>query len=329
MTRKLKEIVNQAEPVPQSKRAQHSDHVCIALALYNGGRYIDAQLASIAAQDHKNISILISDDGSADDGPSIVKRFLTRTHISGKLMHGPRKGYAQNFLSLAQSAGPSVPFLAFSDQDDVWKCEKISRAVRSLQSKCPDRPAIYCSRTVICDASLKPLTTSPEFERAPSFANALVQNIASGNTMVLNRAALDLVQDTYRHAETVVSHDWWVYQLVTGAGGTVLWDSTPSLFYRQHKNNLIGANNSQIARLGRIWNILNGKYRNWNNANLTALFKVRHWLNETSLNTLEQFTDCRSGGLRHRWKTFRDSGVYRQTRLGQYALSTTAFLGRL
>jgi hypothetical protein len=61
---------------------------------------------------------------------------------------------------------------------------------------------------------------SPLFEKPPSFANAIVQNIGGGNTMVFNEAARQLIAQTVKDAQ-VVSHDWWAYLLVSACGGAV------------------------------------------------------------------------------------------------------------
>ena len=81
---------------------------------------------------------------------------------------------------------------------------------------------------------------SPLFTRPPAFQNALVQSLGGGNTMVFNRAAKKILQEAA--AIDVVLHDWWVYQLVSAAGGMVHYDPRPMLKYRQHSDNLIGSN---------------------------------------------------------------------------------------
>lgn len=113
---------------------------------------------------------------------------------------------------------------------------------------------------------------SPVFQKPPSFANALVQSLAVGNTMVLNKVARDLVVKASDYTP-VVSHDWWCYQIITGAGGIVTYDKKPSLQYRQHDKNIVGANGGWKARYSRIFSILQGKFRTWNNINGQALQK--------------------------------------------------------
>ncbi|MDA9865432.1 glycosyltransferase family 2 protein [bacterium] len=330
MTRNIKEFVNQnAEPgcIP----AHFSqDHVCVLLALHNGARMLADQLNSLAAQSHRDWSLIISDDGSSDDWLGIATAFA-ETRAKGRtwLISGPQKGFAQNFLSLSKAAGPFVPYVAFCDQDDVWMQAKLARAVARLQSLPAGRPALYCSRTMVCDSTLRAQRPSPLFRRPAGFSNALVQNIGGGNTMVMNRAALDLVQDTLRHATGIASHDWWVYQLVSGAGGLVIYDTEPSVLYRQHGENLIGANNSYLASAARLKGLLEGRFQIWNDANIAALTRARHWLTPEARRRLEWFAAARQGSLRHRFKALFRSGVYRQTLRGTVALWLAALTNRL
>ena len=226
-------------------------------------------------------------------------------------------------------AGPSVPYAAFCDQDDVWLPDKLSRAIEKLNKVEPGRPALYCSRTTICDRDLKPIGVSPLFGQAPSFANALVQNIGGGNTMVVNRAALDILQDTVRHASGIVAHDWWAYQVISGANGKIFYDPEPSALYRQHGQNLVGANQSWQARLSRARRILRGEFRAWNDTNTDALWHARHWLTPEAVRTLEDFDQLRNGSTRQRVQALRHSKVHRQTRCGQAALCMAALLKRL
>jgi len=330
MTRNIKEFVNQNCTRPTESLKISSSHVCVLLAHFNGANRLGEQLTSLAMQSHKDWSLIISDDGSSDHWLEVATQFAeTRANGRTWLISGPRQGYARNFLALANIAGPFVPFAAFCDQDDVWMPGKLARAVEKLGSIPGQTPAMYCGRTIICDDDLRARRLSPLFDKAPSFRNALVQNIGGGNTMVLNRAALDLLQDTSRHAQNVVSHDWWVYQLITGAGGKVIYDTEPSLYYRQHAGNLIGANDTLAASVARIGKLLRGRYQSWNAANTMALFSVQHWLTEDARKTLATFNAARQGTLLQRLRCVHRSGVYRQTRRGTAALWLAALTKRL
>lgn len=333
MTSNTKETVNQrlfgTAASPGILSDAGADHVVILMALYNGRADLDSQLESYRAQSHRNWSLIVSDDGSLDDGPDRIRDFAARTDRDVTLLRGPGQGFARNFLELLVAAGPHVPFAALSDQDDVWLPEKLGRALRQLANVPDGQPALYAGRTVICDQDLKPLRRSPEFALPPSFRNALVQSIGGGNTMVLNRAALDLAQETARYAEGIVAHDWWLYQIVSGAGGRVIYDPEPLVLYRQHDRNLIGANDTMRASLHRLAQVMRGRFRDWNTANSTALDAAAHWLTPEARDTLARFRDLRSHPVRRRLAALRDIGLYRQTARGNIALKLAALFNRI
>lgn len=305
-------------------------HCTVLLALCNGADRLDTQLATISAQTHRDWSLIVSDDGSTDGGPQKVRDFAAaHPNRDITLLDGPKLGFAQNFLHLIRAAGPHTRFAALSDQDDSWLPQKLSRAIATLRDVPKGRPAVYCGRTTICNESLRPLRNSPRFRLPPSFRNALVQSIAGGNTMVLNRAALDILQEASPRVHTIVAHDWWIYQIITGAGGVVLYDRTPMVLYRQHGGNLIGANDTIFASLSRIARLFRGHYRDWNAGNAEALDAARHWLEPEARAVLDEFERARNGTFTERLVALRRSGVYRQTRRGNLALVIAALTRRL
>ena len=101
------------------------------------------------------------------------------------------------------------------------------------------------------DQENHPLGLSLPYKRPAVFANTLVQNIASGNTMVFNEAARKLLVQAGPQVD-IDLHDWWTYMLVTGMGGQVLFDHAPTVRYRQHPNNLWGMNTSLKSQWMRI-----------------------------------------------------------------------------
>ncbi|MDH5453275.1 MAG: glycosyltransferase, partial [Paracoccaceae bacterium] len=170
------------------------EHVRIVMAVYNGALCLLPQLESIAQQSHRNWSILISDDGSTDHSLEIIDAFKhdNPTHQI-TCVGGPKLGFAQNFVSLLRRAPIDESYLAFSDQDDVWLNDRLARGLEALKLVGPNRPALFCSRTWVTDANLGHRRLSTSRNRPPGFLNALVQNIAAGNTILLNPAARQLV----------------------------------------------------------------------------------------------------------------------------------------
>lgn len=305
-----------------------SGDVTILLALHNGAHSLRPQLQSYCDQTYGNWRLIVSDDGSDDGGPDIVRDFAAQA--SGRtvaLIAGPQRGFGQNFLHLLRAAGPDTAHVALSDQDDVWLPQKIARGIAHLSAVPAGVPALYGSRTWICDRDLNRRHLSSLFRRPPGFRNALMQCIAGGNTMMLNRAALDLVQAAAAEAGQIVSHDWWLYQIVSGAGGQVIYDAQPTVLYRQHGANLIGANRSPAARLRRLSAVLRGGLRDWNAINLRALGASAHRLTAENRALLEEFARLRAQPARGRLTLMRRTGLYRQSRASQAALLLAAPLG--
>jgi glycosyltransferase involved in cell wall biosynthesis len=304
-------------------------HVAILLATYNGARHLAEQLDSIASQTHTNWTIHVSDDGSTDATLALLATY--RERLGGERMvlwQGPRAGYSRNFMSMLHREGIEGDYVAFSDQDDVWDANKLETALLALAAVPQDEPALYGGRSRLIDESGRPFGLSPLFARRPSFANALVQSLAGGNTMLLNRAARDVMCRAPASAR-VVSHDWWAYLVVSGAGGRVVYDREPTLGYRQHAENIIGSNAGLAARVRRMADMVGGRHREWNDANVALLAGMRDALGEDERARFDHFVRGRTLWLVPRLWHFARAGLYRQTTIGNAGLLLAALLGRL
>ncbi len=156
-----------------------------------------------------------------------------------------RLGPTGGFLALLRAAvAEGAEAVAFADQDDIWLPEKLSLGLAALQGQ--DGPALYCSRQLLVDAEGAPLGPSGPLDMPPGFPAALTQNIATGCTMMLNRAAAVLVASS--RPPTATLHDWWSYIVVTAGEGRLVVDPTPTVMYRQHAGNMVGAPRSSLRR---------------------------------------------------------------------------------
>lgn len=219
--------------------------VQILLSSYNGEHYIRTQLDSLLNQNYPNFSILIRDDGSTDKTIQILQEYAEKdSRICYYL--GKNIGVQKSFFDLLLHADPQCNYFAFSDQDDSWLPEKISRAVAILEKSSNNQMALYCSDKLIVDQNLQPIhvTVSRKVHKI-SFGNALVQNICTGCTAVINNSLWQyMCQHTPLHIEKILMHDWWFY-LTASCFGYVYYDKIPYLYYRQHNNNTSGAMLSQ------------------------------------------------------------------------------------
>jgi glycosyltransferase involved in cell wall biosynthesis len=285
--------------------------VAILLCTYNGGRHLQSQLDTFAAQSGVRCRLLVSDDGSYDDTLPIVKAWAVHNpDIPVTLRNGPRRGHAANFLSALCDSGANASYYAFADQDDLWDSDKLSRAVARLEP-CSERPAMYCGRTRSISEAGTVTGLSPLFSKPPAFRNALIHNIGGGNTMVLNQRARDLL--VAAGEVDVVAHDWWSYLLVSGAGGTVIYDPEPRLGYRQHDDNAIGANTGARRRVRRYAGFLGGRNRAWTTRNVSALESNVRLLSPENRTLMAQFDRLRHGNIADRLRALRDGGFYAQT----------------
>lgn len=214
--------------------------VQVLMSTYNGEKYIREQLDSILKQTYPAVKILIRDDGSSDKTTSILKEYAEE-YENITYYEGTNVGVIQSFLQLLKDSDDSAKYYAFADQDDVWLPEKIERAVEKLKSSQKTIPLLYCSDLYVTDEKLNIIKIDDKRPR-PSLGNALVQNICTGCTAVMNHALRDIINQT--SPVNIVMHDWWFY-LVASLKGDVIYDNTPHMYYRQHGSNEWGAKTSR------------------------------------------------------------------------------------
>lgn len=302
--------------------------VAILLATYNGQRFLHGQLDSLIKQTHTNWQIFVSDDGSEDTTINILNSYKDKLGDDKLIINaGPRLGFAANFLSMTHNMAINASYYAYADQDDIWEANKLQHAIVWLNTIPKDIPALYCSRTQLIDEHDNEIGQSPLFVKTPSFANALVQNIGGGNTMVFNQAARDVICQA--NAAYAVSHDWLAYITITGCGGVVLYDSEPSIRYRQHNDNLVGSNSGWQNRLTRIKMLLQGRLKSWNEQNILAITPIESRLTLKNQIIFAQFLTARKSWLVPRLINFLKSGIYRQTLLGNLGLIAAVVFNKI
>ncbi|MGI8535470.1 MAG: glycosyltransferase family 2 protein [Mycobacteriales bacterium] len=218
----------------------------VLMSTYEGERFVAEQIDSILAQSYERLRLVIRDDGSRDRTVGVLSRYADDPRV--RFERGRNLGLPDAFFRLLDGASGDADLYALSDQDDVWGRDKLARAVAALQGVAG--PALYCARVLVVDEDLQPLYPHELAGRGPSFANALVQNIALGCTVVVNRRAVELLRG--RWPAECVMHDAWMYLVIAGVG-SVVYDSELVVQYRQHGANIVGMGRGPVSRLiGRV-----------------------------------------------------------------------------
>ena len=211
--------------------------VQILMSTYNGEKYIREQIDSFLQQTYPSINILVRDDGSSDGTIAILQEYAEK-YDNITYYKGNNLGVIQSFLQLLRDSDDAAGYYAFADQDDVWLPEKVEKAVEMLENnKETSLPLLYCSDVYVTDEDLNVIKIDKKQAR-PSFGNALVQNICTGCTAVMNHELRDIINQT--KPVNIVMHDWWFY-LTASLHGDVIYDHNPYMYYRQHGNNEWGA----------------------------------------------------------------------------------------
>jgi glycosyltransferase involved in cell wall biosynthesis len=299
------------------------------MGVYDGAAHLPEQLASLAAQRHTNWRLTCSDDGSGDDSRAMIQQFASEVCQDVKVVTGPQVGFSANFMSMIAVLPDAPGIVALCDQDDVWLESKLARAVQYLDAVPGEMPALYCSRVILWHPEQDTRTAGRGLPRAASFRNALIENVAQGNTIVLNNAAAALAARAARRTGPIFAHDWWLYLLITGAGGCVVFDETASLLYRQHGRNAIGAGTGFGGQIRRKAAVLRGAYAARLAGNVAALEAVRDLLTPDAADALGSFAAARRTGPWGRIMCLRRAGVYRQRRLSDVSFWLGALIGRI
>jgi glycosyltransferase involved in cell wall biosynthesis len=221
--------------------------VDIVIATYNGAGHLHAQLESILAQTHPSWRVVARDDGSTDGTADLLAswhhRFPDRFTIVAD--SSSNLGAAQNFSILL--AHTTAPYVALCDQDDVWLPNKLELTLTQMRSDeglyGHSTPLLVHTDLEVVDTNLTSIAPSlwalqyldPTTD--DDLARLLVQNVVTGCTAILNRA---LVLKAAPIPAAVIMHDWWI-SLTAATFGRISHLNEPTVRYRQHHSNDIGA----------------------------------------------------------------------------------------
>jgi len=217
--------------------------ISVAMATYNGEKYIQEQLDSLARQDLLPMELVVTDDGSTDTTLEIVEAFARSAPFEVRIFRNEaRLGYADNFLKAASLC--SGDLIAFCDQDDIWMERKLSTCARFFSGS--DTMLVAHSARVLLHSGLRG-NQCPAYSVTRLWEPRLIDPFAFalGFATIINRELLRLVDYRSRPA-SFRGHDRWLWFLAAGSG-KIATISDDLAFYRQHGNNLFGVSSATVA----------------------------------------------------------------------------------
>lgn len=205
--------------------------ISIAMATYNGAKFLREQLDSFSAQTRLPDELVVCDDGSKDATLAILDAFAATAPFAVRVIRNPENlGFMRNFEKAISLCEGDIIFV--SDQDDVWFPEKLA----TVEQVYRDNPKVQATINdmIITDGELNHSnkTLLGNFRVTGSSDNRLIAGCAS----TIRRDLLPIVIPI---PEIFIGHDAWIGDLCMTLGVRQLIDK-PLQFYRRH-----GANESQ------------------------------------------------------------------------------------
>ena len=226
--------------------------VAVLLAAYNGMQWIEQQLNSIFQQHGVSSMIFISVDRSTDDTLVFCERLALRHPSVVVLKYGEHfGGAARNFFRILNEVDISeFDYVCFSDQDDIWLPDKLSRAHEIISRTEADAYsgnvlAFWSDgRQHLIEKSQRQVRWDFLFEAAgPGCTYVMRRDLAFAIQGLLKRRWIDIQQ--------VGLHDWFFYAYARANGYRWVIDSYAGMLYRQHGSNQVGVNKGWQASLHR------------------------------------------------------------------------------
>ena len=217
------------------------EKVDILLATYNGEKYLREQIDSILNQTYKEFRLLISDDGSKDSTRKILEEYKNKDSRIEVFFQENNLGVVKNFEFLLRKV--EAKYYMFSDQDDIWKNEKIEKSLNKIEE---GFDLVYSDLEVV-DENLNVTYSSywklkgiyNKVKKYNSFEALYLNNFITGCTMISKKELINSFMPLPNTSKFVL-HDYWI-SLILSQEGKIAYIEEPLIKYRQHKNNKVGS----------------------------------------------------------------------------------------
>ena len=218
--------------------------ISVALATYNGERFITEQLQSLANQSDLPYELVVTDDGSTDRTLAILNDFANTVAFPVKVHSNPeRLGFSDNFIKAASLC--SGDWIAFSDQDDVWMLNKLARFRQTIERHRHDDLVMVGHTSLLSDGRLRPTG-----QRLPDFASdRLVKRASNEGFFCIVGFSMACRADLIRRFDpglrprrseadwTPPGHDQWLGMLANIVGNIAVI-TEPLAIWRRHGDSL-------------------------------------------------------------------------------------------
>lgn len=235
--------------------------ISVAMATYNGGRFLSEQLESLARQSDLPCELVICDDGSTDETLQVLDRFADHAPFPVRVFHNERNlGFADNFLRAASLCEGEA--IAFCDQDDVWLPNKLADTVAAFARDSATvlvlQIAFLCTADLSHKGRLFPGRLRPGFH-APGTQYGFwvwpgfLQTVRSDYL----QAAAGLVRPrSYFPGHETMPHDKLTCIIANASGGVSVLP-VPAALYRRHDAAVTGfyAAQSMAERVGKALSV--------------------------------------------------------------------------
>lgn len=242
--------------------SKRNPSVAVLMATYNGKQWLSEQVSSTLQQVGVDLTVFVSDDHSTDGTLEYLNELAQSDSRVVVLPKRVRMGSAgKNFYRLVCDVDiRSFDYVAFADQDDIWNLDKLSRHVNLIQSE--NAECISSDVMAFWSDGSQKLIHKSQPQKAHDF---IFEAAGPGCTFLMTPWLVaklrEEIQSAKSQAMDVVMHDWLTYTICRAHKRRWVIDSLPSIMYRQHANNVIGANSGIKAFVNRLHKINDGSYR--------------------------------------------------------------------
>ena len=205
--------------------------VSVALAYYNGGKYIEKQLSSILRQLGKEDEVILSIDGATDGSMTLLETLAGRDERIC-LVDGPGQGVVKNFEHAIGMCSGDIIFL--SDQDDIWKPNKVKKVLAAFEQNDVD---VILHNAELIDGEDVVQCGATMFDYRNSHTGILkniVKNSYVGCCMAFRSQIKDIILPI---PADMYMHDYWIGTAGEYMSGTGLLKEC-LIQYRRHEDNV-------------------------------------------------------------------------------------------